>query len=561
MKQKARLVAGLLACALTGCGGGGGGSKSKIDFSLSPATLSGQQYENDSQQYRVLAQVTRVSDSLDSDVIYVRIVDRDGVITPEVEFQAQSDTSYSLRLRTSAALSAGNHVGSLAVQVCGDPNCVEKYGEQTLGYSVQVLSHTNLKALAPLAGTTDWSNRGGNAAHTGHVPVTLDPGVFSARWRSTVPVEDFMSSVSAVTSGGHLMLSSNPLGSTGTLIALRQSDGGQSWTFEGPADTVDIGPAATNDGHVYVATAQSGEQSSLWALDGQTGVPRLQITYPEGGRGSARAPTEPPVVAAGTIRAITFKTQGVCCGSDTANFLGSGAYDAASGAEKWFTTRHANLPATDGVRDYVYEHSMSPTGLERRTLETGEELGVIDDPALNPYNSYQKAPPVLLQETQTVLVNANDHIVSFDVMGGATRWSRSLVADSVTGLPPAANGVVYLQYRSGSDRRIRILAVDATTGAELWAWTPPGGDATSFPFSGLTEREFIGDPLVTNNLLFVSTNLRVYAVDLATRAMVWCYPHPGLLSISPEGLLLIRRSRINTTFPSGDGYVAAINLQ
>ena len=60
----------------------------------------------------------------------------------------------------------------------------------------------------------------------------------------------------------------------------------------------------------------------------------------------------------------------------------------------------------------------------------------------------------------------------------------------------------------------------------LWTWSPPEGTP-------------IGETVVTNNLLFVSTSQATYAVDLATHGTVWSYPEAGALALSSQGLLLM----------------------
>ena len=53
-------------------------------------------------------------------------------------------------------------------------------------------------------------------------------------------------------------------------------------------------------------------------------------------------------------------------------------------------------------------------------------------------------------------------------------------------------------------------------------WTPPAGET------------FHRNTVVTNNLVFVSTNVNVYAIDLTTHAKVWSLGAPGSLSMGPD---------------------------
>lgn len=62
--------------------------------------------------------------------------------------------------------------------------------------------------------------------------------------------------------------------------------------------------------------------------------------------------------------------------------------------------------------------------------------------------------------------------------------------------------------------------------------------------------------VATHNLVFVSTDQNVYAIDLTTHQAVWSYPKPGMLAISSRGLLLI-----STGATISDGNLVAIKLQ
>jgi outer membrane protein assembly factor BamB len=71
--------------------------------------------------------------------------------------------------------------------------------------------------------------------------------------------------------------------------------------------------------------------------------------------------------------------------------------------------------------------------------------------------------------------------------------------------------------------------------------------------------------IATNNLLFVDTDIGVYAVDLSTHQTVWTLWIPGFqMAISPSGILYVLTS-VEYSFQSG-GYVPsapammAINL-
>ena len=87
-----------------------------------------------------------------------------------------------------------------------------------------------------------------------------------------------------------------------------------------------------------------------------------------------------------------------------------------------------------------------------------------------------------------------------------------------------ANGVIY----AGRNNPKSLDALDEHTGQVLWSW--PGT---------ATDAEFHRNVVVTNNLVFVSTDQAVHAVDLVTHQLVWSYPVPGMLALSASGTLYI----------------------
>ena len=103
--------------------------------------------------------------------------------------------------------------------------------------------------------------------------------------------------------------------------------------------------------------------------------------------------------------------------------------------------------------------------------------------------------------------------------------------------PAYANGVLFV----ANERPLRLEARSEDDGSLLWYWTPP--------YSG--DEGFDSEVLLTDNLVFVSTNRSVYAIDLNSRRAVWSYPQTGRLALSENGILYIQ----------GETYLTAINLK
>ena len=74
---------------------------------------------------------------------------------------------------------------------------------------------------------------------------------------------------------------------------------------------------------------------------------------------------------------------------------------------------------------------------------------------------------------------------------------------------------------------VQVEARSEADGSLLWSWVPPQAAETGF----------VSEPLLTQNLVFVSTNLATYAIDLATHQAVWSYPLVGKLALSKSGII------------------------
>jgi hypothetical protein len=58
------------------------------------------------------------------------------------------------------------------------------------------------------------------------------------------------------------------------------------------------------------------------------------------------------------------------------------------------------------------------------------------------------------------------------------------------------------------------------------------------------EANFKSEVLLTNNMVFVSTNLATYGIDVNTHKTVWSYPQVGRLALSKIGILDIQGTNV-----------------
>jgi outer membrane protein assembly factor BamB len=554
--------------SLNACSGGGGGSSSaRVEFSLQPSSVADTQYQGESQQFAVTATVTYASDDI-SGTIYVIVKDDSSVLAPQVQLSQQSANTYSLLLTTSSSLGTGSHKGSLQVNVCGDPACNTLYGSSPLGYDITVLSHTNLTPLTSVPGVGDWAMFQGNSEHTGYVPMNVDPAKISARWRASIPnlanmpdtvYQTFVPAVTT-TNGLALLASSTYFEGTTTssdsaLYAFNETDGSIAWTFSGDAYTSCIGPAAVSNGNIFLSMNIDGSQyaftdgstSALWSLNAVDGSSNFEQLF------AGRCGTEyPPTISGNTLLSYSV--------NQTQTYpVQLSAFNTRSGQRMWssvasfsFPDAALEAPAANGSNFYYFQPAGGNPGLQLWDVVTGASNGEI--PAQYVDNVYYNPEtPVMAGPNPNVIVNTGYHIVDYNAATLTSNWSMQVSAPS--GSVAFGNGVAYVQ---SNDSAPKLIAIDEATGHEMWSWSPPL-PATSSPPGMTAESQFIGNPVLTNNIVFVSMSHQVYAIDIATQKVIWTYPHPGKLAISSNGILYITRTLDSNQF-RGDGYLAAINL-
>jgi outer membrane protein assembly factor BamB len=130
-------------------------------------------------------------------------------------------------------------------------------------------------------------------------------------------------------------------------------------------------------------------------------------------------------------------------------------------------------------------------------------------------------------------------ISSFDIENGEYVWTSDFAYKTFFAV---ANGVIY----AGKDDPVALDAIDEITGEVLWSWVAPS----------TTDTEFHRNVIVTKNLLFVSTNAHLYAIDLESREVVWSYDEPGMIAISDNRILLLAPG-----YRESDGRLLAFDLR
>jgi hypothetical protein len=469
--------------------------------------------------------------------LHAKVQDLGGVLGEPVAVMRAGDR-YVLELSTLRAAAAGLRAGRAVVSLCRDADCATRQSTSraVVNYSVSVLEAdaawpgNNLTALKPMPGAPEWSTFQGNAAHTGHVPVALDPNRFSTRWQIEVPAFLYFNGLfnlaTVTTEGGRFFVAGN-----NAVTARSEHDGTTLWnySFDGQAFP-SANPPAVHDGTVYVS---AGHQSSatMFGLDASDGSVRFRSAMSNQWN-NYLAPTVGPAgvyaSAGGTSRMYAFDRQGTTL------------YAALTDYQATWT------PAVDSRAVYAY------TGDALRVFHptTGVLQASIIDPTFTNY-TYEIGGSAVLGGPDSVFAAAygnsalnsgtiGNSLVHFNLRTNTVDWSIQGVYPRT---PAYAAGVLY----AVNNNPLRLEARAESDGALLWSWTPQASGDT----------QFVSEVLLTDNAVIVSTNRSTYAMDRSTHRAVWSYPAAGNLALSRNGVLYIAGYN---TFGATSMKLTAINV-
>lgn len=472
----------------------------------------------------------------------LRISADPGVTALPASFSSQR-RAFVFRVKSTSGMSVGDHQGWLRVSGCIDAACdsPERHATLLIPYVVHVKTDGS-----SWEGLDGWSTQQGNLAHNGYVPIRLRPESFAFRWSWRIPTPTSYRAIhSVVTESGRVFVSDasyRPYAGVTGVYALSESDGSVQWYAPIPATSISTNsPPSVSNGRVYVSTSEYAE-NGIYGLDVATGRTDFSGKWFDGSWDPPYAPT----VYAGRVMA----------GEPWLH-----AFDLLSGARLWTALDSGSYgssePAVEGSSVYIYGCQYGSTcALSVYDVSTGANLKRIPDNDSGS-NGWTYGAAVMISSPDNIITfSGATHVgqpewdalgpralVNFSPSEGRVRWRT---VDSYITQPAAADGVIYAGTR-GSINRARLDAIDEATGRVLWSFSP----LDLYP-------DFVRNVVVTMNLVFVSTNYRIYAIDLKTHQPVWSYPITGGLSISADGTLFVEEREYGY-YPTG--VLTAISLR
>ncbi len=454
-----------------------------------------------------------------SGTVYATASDEGGVFSAPVAVSA-SGGSYVLELATLSSATTGLHTGQAVVSLCQDASCATPQAMPgvVVNYTVDVLAPgsawpgDHLTALSSIQGAPEWATFQGNAAHTGYVPVTLDPNQFDTRWQISVPAFLYFNSLfnlaTVTTEGGNFYIAG-----ANAVTAHSEYDGSTLWSYSfSGLPYPSVNPPAVSNGVVYVA---AGQQTStyMFALDASNGSVLFRSAMSSQWE-NYLAPTVGP--------SGVYTNAGTYGGLYAFNFQGDQLYFASTAQQSTWT------PAIDSGSVYAY------TGDALRVFDPvlGTLKTSISDPTFTNY-IYQIGGSAVLGAANSVFAAAygnswlnggaiGNSLVHFNLQSDTVDWT---IKGDYPSTPAYDSGVVY----GANNNPLRVEARSEADGTLIWSWTPQASGDT----------EFVSEVLLTQNAVIVSTNLSTYAIDRSTHHAVWSYPTAGNLALSPNGILYI----------------------
>lgn len=528
--SRMKLSAAVSACALVlvGCGGGGGDSGgggnpgngstvvTRPDQSwlqVTPLSVDLVTYQGESRIFFLDAVASKPIER----VVNAAIVDSKGVISTNVEIKSTSAYGYTAVLQTSSALAVGTHTTTLELRICEDDPRICKTplsgSPWQVPLKVTVNAAASLSALRILPGVQNWGTFQGNAAHTGYIPASFDASKIARRW--ALPATTASDQVTPVVheNGRAFFIRGDRYVQSATVFAYSEDTGKELW--RAPLNSLyRAAPPAAASGKLYVS-ASFYDGASMLVYDQASGTAKARVNT-----GEQLSTSQGPTAAGDSVY--------VTSGDSTASLS---RFHGDTATETW----RANIPgafwwtpAVDGTYAYGYLNR----SLYAVSLADGGTAFTIRDPDSQWAGAAGRTAAL---GQQRAFVVEDGRLMAFDLAARSRAWSVAADPASAVGV---AKDIVYVF----NPERTGLNAHSAATGALLWS-------SERFD-SYLGDRS--GSVVVTNNLVFASTDFATVAIDLASHRVVWKYPLGGAISISDRGVLYIAGT---------DGSVVAVNLQ
>jgi outer membrane protein assembly factor BamB/predicted phosphodiesterase len=389
-------------------------------------------------------------------------------------------------------------------------------GRVTSSISFEVCPFTTTPSVGP-----DWAQVGGAPDHAGARNRELAPPL-TQRWATAVGGHVLQAAPAIARGAVYITATDQGDGHTGGVVALDLATGAIRWRTTTPTQ-IRGGVAAAG---ATIAAAQI--DGTVLGLDADTGAIRWRSELGAGLVPGAAAIFAPPAADAGDIL--------------IGNQRRLAAISAAEGGMVWAvdpvpegrdSQALSAIAISDGAAFGVFNRALG--GVSAWDRATGAPLWRYEGPLTIAIN----ATPVVAD-----VVNGLDDVFALDAATGLRRWSLRLDpagfewGNATVGAPAVAHGVLVVPtlYRD-------LVALDATTGFELWRHAGTPSPVRPTHYRGAREAGFEASPVITGDIVWAAdTAGQLTALDLHDGTPLWRTglgtPVLGGLAVSGDWLVV-----------------------
>ncbi|HEY0194947.1 MAG TPA: PQQ-binding-like beta-propeller repeat protein, partial [Kofleriaceae bacterium] len=356
---------------------------------------------------------------------------------------------------------------------------------------------------APAAGP-DWPQVGGSVDHAGARDHELPPPVIQ-RWAT--PIGGHVLQAAPIIAGGSVYVTATDQasGDTGGVAALDLATGALRWRAP-TAVQLRGGPALVSDA-VVVAQVDG----TVLGLDAATGAPRWRTELGAGVTPGAAVIDASPAVDDDDVLIGNQRRMAAIGGA-----RGEMAWSVDPVPQGEDSESLAAIAVGDGIAVGAFNRAFGGLGAWDRM--TGAPRWRVESELTTAIN----ASPVI-GGGLVYVVNGIDEVFALELATGALRWQIKLDpagfdwGHATVGAPALAKGILVVPtlYRD-------LVALDATTGMELWRHAGVPSPVRSTHYRGAAEAGYEASPVITGDLVWAAdTAGTLTAIDLHTGAGLW----------------------------------------
>ena len=339
------------------------------------------------------------------------------------------------------------------------------------------------------APTSHWQMFGYDARHSGFNSVEASKPPLELSWSTQL---GGASPNPLVVDAGRVFLSLNHDPTTRALIALRLSDGVESWSYKFDS-AWQVGHPAAVDGRVFLLRSDT-TGTKLFSFDGKTGTATWSATV------AAQSQTHwSPIVVSNSVYLHAAGSSG-----------GLYAFDVTTAIQSFSVALQSHAgwsPAFNSGALHTFVNGV------HRAIDpaNGTELWKLDVASAGTGN--KSTTPTIDGKLAFVIVPPDLHAI--DISTKSPAWKKN---GNYEGQVAVAGGVVYA-LSSGS-----LIARSAASGQLLWTFAGDGN--LKYP------------PVVAGGTVYAASDDNVYALDAATHKAVWSAKFGGWLAVASGRLVV-----------------------